>query len=204
MSPELFDPEIKDHSPTKFSDCYALGMVIYEVLSGHLPFYQFANRVISGKILRGDRPERPQGIEGVWFTDEIWEILVSCWTAQPEIRPSIEDVLQCLRRASGSWKPPSPQLLAILSTASSLTQELSDIITVESTDASDASESSKKLDQGESAGMIVYVSYPYHINGQIMDVDAIMLGSGSSPTPTSFANSARLVSFSFRTMHLSA
>jgi len=34
MSPELLDPEkfgMKDRRPTKQSDCYALGMVIYEV-----------------------------------------------------------------------------------------------------------------------------------------------------------------------------
>ena len=37
MSPELFDPEsfgLQEGRPTKASDCYALGMVIYEVLSG--------------------------------------------------------------------------------------------------------------------------------------------------------------------------
>ena len=96
MSPELFDPEIQDHRPTKYSDCYALGMVIWEVLSGHIPFYQIANWVISCKILRGDRPERPQGAEGVWFTDEVWEVLGFCWATQPESRPSIEGVLQCL------------------------------------------------------------------------------------------------------------
>jgi len=34
MSPELLDPEkfgMKDYRPTKQSDCYALGMVVYEV-----------------------------------------------------------------------------------------------------------------------------------------------------------------------------
>jgi len=34
MSPELLDPErfgITDYRPTKKSDCYALGMVVYEV-----------------------------------------------------------------------------------------------------------------------------------------------------------------------------
>ena len=34
MSPELLDPDrfgITDYRPTKRSDCYALGMVVYEV-----------------------------------------------------------------------------------------------------------------------------------------------------------------------------
>ena len=207
MSPELLDPEIQDYCPTKYSDCYALGMVIWEVLSGHKPFYQFANGVISGKVVRGDRPERPQGAEGVWFVDEVWEVLESCWTTRPESRPRIEDVLQCLGRASRSWKPPSPRLLAAPSTANSLPRGLSDITTVESTDASDTSPSSQlseRLDREEPAGIVNEVSYPLRINRRITEVDATTLRSGSSPTPTSFTNFARLVGFGSGTTYLFA
>ena len=41
MSPELLDPgrfNLTEGRRTKESDCYALGMVIYEVLSGQAPF----------------------------------------------------------------------------------------------------------------------------------------------------------------------
>jgi len=41
MSPKLLNPDqfdLKDSRPTKQSDCYALGMAIYEVLSGQSPF----------------------------------------------------------------------------------------------------------------------------------------------------------------------
>jgi len=37
MSPELLDPDqygLPDSRPTKQSDCYALGMVVYEVFVG--------------------------------------------------------------------------------------------------------------------------------------------------------------------------
>ena len=136
MSPELFDPETKDQRPTKYSDCYALGMVIYEVLSGRVPFHQFPTHAIPGKVFRGDRPERPQGAEGVWFTDRVWEVLGFCWASQPEARPSIEGVLQCLNEASRSWKPPSPHLSMGPSTADSLAQESSNVIFAESTDTS--------------------------------------------------------------------
>jgi len=206
MSSELFDLESQGHLPTKLSDCYALAMVIWEVLSGNLPFYQFANWVISAKILRGDRPEKPEGEEGVWFTDEVWEVLGSCWTAQTEGRPSIEDVLQCLGEASRSWRPPSPQLPVVPSTTDSVTQESSDTITVGCTDANDTpplSRPSEELDREESARTIDQVSYPPHINGQMMDVDATILGSGSSPAPARFAEFMRLVGFSPGTIHSS-
>ena len=46
MSPELLDPErfsSKNARPTRESDCYALGMVILEVLTGQAPFPRCSN-----------------------------------------------------------------------------------------------------------------------------------------------------------------
>ena len=124
MSPELFDPEkfnLKDSRPTKYSDCYALGMVIYEVLSGMVPFCKCGHYLVVVKVLAGEHPGRPEGILGAWFTDRVWEVLERCWTQQPRNRPSIDDVLRCLEKVSTSWVPPSPRLLAVKSAADSLT-----------------------------------------------------------------------------------
>ena len=44
MSPELLaldHSRLKNNRLTKQSDCYAFGMVIYEVLSGRAPFSRF-------------------------------------------------------------------------------------------------------------------------------------------------------------------
>ena len=127
MSPELLDLEIQDHHRTIYSDCYALGMVIYEVLSERVPFYQYQNWAISGKVSRGDRPERPQGAEGVWFTDDVWEVLGRCWMPRPGDRPSIKDILQCLEKLSISWMPPQ-----VTPTPGLLTQEPPSNLTIES------------------------------------------------------------------------
>ena len=105
MSPELFDPEkfdLNDGRPTKHSDCYALGMVIYEVLSGEVPFSTCSHHLVVVKVLAGERPARPQGTGGAWFMDGVWEILERCWVPQPENRPNIEDVLRCLEKVSMS------------------------------------------------------------------------------------------------------
>ena len=110
MSPELFDPErfgVKDSRRTKSSDRYALGMVVYEVLSGRAPFSRYNKYVAVGKVLKGERPERPQGVGGKWFTDEVWSILGRCWEPNPGDRPSVEDELRCLEEASRFWMPPS-------------------------------------------------------------------------------------------------
>ena len=133
MSPELLDPEIPIHQLTKYSDCYAFGMVIYEVLSRRVPFHRYPGLVVVSKVLKGDRPERPGGVERVWFkADDLWELLNQCWAPQPEDRPGIEDVLQCLEKISKSWTPPPPQLLATSSATDSLAGRLSDYNTTAS------------------------------------------------------------------------
>lgn len=113
MSPELLDPDqfgIKDGRPTKESDSYALGMVILEVLSGRSPFKQFRDVIVMRLVLEGKRPERPDGPEGGWFTDDLWQLLNLCWESRREIRPSIESILELLEQVSKTWKPPSQQM----------------------------------------------------------------------------------------------
>ena len=92
-SPELIDPipfgfNVEESRPTKKSDCYALGMVIYEVLSGRAPFRLSLSSL--DKIMRGDHPVRPQG---ALFTDDVWEMLGLCWKHQPKERISPKTVL---------------------------------------------------------------------------------------------------------------
>ena len=106
MSPELLDPAkfgLADGCSTKESDCYALGMVIYEVLSGRSPFPSCGAGTVILKVLDGERPTRPQGAEGARFTDDIWKMLEHCWMPRPQDRPNVEAVLECLE--GGSWPP---------------------------------------------------------------------------------------------------
>jgi len=111
MSPELLDPDQfgrGDGRPTKDSDCYALGMVILEVLTSKPPFLNDNNLIVMRKIIEGERPGRPQGKREVWFTEDLWEMLERCWSPQPEERPAIDAVLQCLRQGSIAWQPLPP------------------------------------------------------------------------------------------------
>ena len=106
MSPERLDPDmfsLKENHPTKESDCYALGMVIYEILSGEIPYALYNRLIVVQKILDGERPEKPQGAQGVWFTTDLWRTLELCWKPRPGDRPSLSTVLRCLQDVT----PPS-------------------------------------------------------------------------------------------------
>ena len=111
MSPELLDPDrfgFKNSRPTKQSDCYALGMVVLEVLTGQAPFPRYTGLVVMRKVVDGERPGRPQGAEAVWFTNDLWVTLEQCWSPQPNVRPTVEIVIECLERGSLIWKPLPP------------------------------------------------------------------------------------------------
>ena len=94
MSPELFAPDkfgLEKSRPTVSSDCYALGMVIYEILSGNPPFHTYSDLAVALKVIKGEHPPREAG-----FTERLWTLLETCWASRPDARPSIRDVLQCL------------------------------------------------------------------------------------------------------------
>jgi serine/threonine protein kinase len=100
MSPELIDPQpfgLENSRPTEFSDCYALGMVVYETISGNLPFHGDADLAVLAKVLKGKHPPR-----GAKFGKDLWRMLEQCWESQPSNRPSIGEVLRCLEMLSNS------------------------------------------------------------------------------------------------------
>ena len=108
MSPERIAPQrfgFEDGRPTIPSDCYALGMVIYETISGNLPFHKDPDLIVFMKVVEGERPPR-----GDKFTRTLWRMLEWCWAPKSTDRPSIEDVLQCLEIASNSSEPSSPTM----------------------------------------------------------------------------------------------
>ena len=108
MSPELIAPQrfgLKSSRPTESSDCYALGMVIYETISGNLPFHEDTDLTVFLKVVEGERP--PQGAK---FKKGLWKMLEQCWGPQPNNRPTIEDVLRCLEMFSNSSEPSSPEM----------------------------------------------------------------------------------------------
>jgi len=106
MSPELIAPRrfgLEDSRPTKPSDYYALGMVIYETIGGHPPFHKDADLTVFLKVVEGEHPPR-----GAGFPEDLWKMLEWCWTPKPNDSPNIEDVLLRLGLVSRLSEPPFP------------------------------------------------------------------------------------------------
>jgi len=112
MSPELLYSERlgpRDGRPTEESDCYAMGMVVYEVLSGRIPFSPSTLFAVIRKVLEGQRPVRPQAEEGKLFTDAIWRLLELCWKRRPGDRPSARAILLCFEgNPPSAWPSSNP------------------------------------------------------------------------------------------------
>ncbi|KAF9648137.1 kinase-like protein [Thelephora ganbajun] len=108
MSPELLDPPCFDSDglPTRESDCYALGMVIYEVLTGLRPFHHLRAFSPVPAVLRGERPEEPLEAESLGFSFALWELVQLCWSESSSTRPTARQLFDCLSSASLTWVPP--------------------------------------------------------------------------------------------------
>jgi len=108
MSPELLDPERFGHGdsrPTKQSDCYGLGMVVYEVLCGKPPYWDITNRAaLLNTITMGGRPKKPEAAESLGLTDDLWRIVRQCWLVDPNSRPDVRTILSHLNHATWSWE----------------------------------------------------------------------------------------------------
>ncbi|CAE6467981.1 unnamed protein product [Rhizoctonia solani] len=97
MSPELLDidPDNEDPVvPTTSSDIWALGCTIFEIIAEKLPYFEYMHDVkIQRAILKGEHPGRRGALEG----DDVcggclWPILESCWSMDPDERPSAESI----------------------------------------------------------------------------------------------------------------
>ena len=117
MAPELLCPTKFGNSsgrPTKPGDIYALGMVIYEVLTGFQPFHEQKRGLfdITYHVVHGLRPARPDNAEQVGFGDGTWEVVEECWTEAATRRPTISQVLSHLKSvaAFSATVDPTPEM----------------------------------------------------------------------------------------------
>jgi len=79
--------EIGGH--TKESDVWAYGMVLYELLTGRVPFYHLKNDLqASFAIANGQLPSQPSTVEDASHRF-LWSICLQCWRSSASDRPGI-------------------------------------------------------------------------------------------------------------------
>ena len=94
MSPEQIarDPKIGFRS-----DLYSLGVVLYEVLTGELPFKGDLIPDLLRQI-KNDMPDDPRNVSKVPVPDVLAEVTMRCLQKDPENRPATaDDLLRSLR-----------------------------------------------------------------------------------------------------------
>ncbi|CAE6475803.1 unnamed protein product [Rhizoctonia solani] len=91
MAPEILNGDTK---ATPAGDIFALGIIIFGVITEKVSYSGTREAVILGNIMAGRMPSRPEthipiGIEQA---DRLWTLLTSCWTHKPQERPDAQEV----------------------------------------------------------------------------------------------------------------
>ncbi|KAF9647120.1 kinase-like protein [Thelephora ganbajun] len=111
MAPELLVPsrfKLDKCTPTKEADVYAVAMVIYQVLTGTLPFGKRSGPDVTFKVLGGDKPPKPANALELGLSDKVWELLEDCWQTERTLRPSVKDILGRVKAAASACGALSP------------------------------------------------------------------------------------------------
>ena len=91
--PYLAPEVLSQKSYTKESDIYSFGMIMWEFTTGKKPFHDrpHKHRLILD-ILKGERPQITDD------TPEFYaELMKKCWDNDPENRPTVGEIKECLR-----------------------------------------------------------------------------------------------------------
>ncbi|KAH7322150.1 kinase-like domain-containing protein [Rhizoctonia solani] len=99
-APELLEGKYAGRH-TKYSDVYALGMTIYEIITGNVPYHLEGLEVrVMALLLKGALPIRPVCTPMTHeSSDKLWNLFVLCWKYTPEGRPSATEVTEMTYRA---------------------------------------------------------------------------------------------------------
>ncbi|KAL1689975.1 kinase-like domain-containing protein [Schizophyllum commune] len=106
MAPELFaltgdhegDGEGEgDVAKTMASDVFAFGMLVAEIITGHVPMHHLRyDMAVLFAVAQGKRPHRPAAWRDT-HEEVLWLLAERCWDADPKKRPASKDIHEFLR-----------------------------------------------------------------------------------------------------------
>ena len=121
-APELLLPTkfgLEKGGPSKEADVYALGMTMYQVMTGKRPFLQIRKAAIIRAVISGERPAKPHNAEEIGMTDAFWDLLRECWREDRKKRPRILHILTRVKDITSLYPLPSiPSVPSVPSTPS--------------------------------------------------------------------------------------
>ena len=101
--------------PSKEADIYALGMTVYQVLTGKWPFYTKREVEVMNAVISGERPPRPDNAEKIGMTEVVWELLGECWREDRTKRPIISEILRRFCEITGKGKTTDSAIGVVIS-----------------------------------------------------------------------------------------
>lgn len=117
MAPELLYPEkfgLRTSRVSKQADIYAFGMVVYEVLTGRIPFgvEKRRHQEVILRVMQGKRPNKPEKAAEIGFGGGTWELVQRCWDENRNERPTADKILEHFRRVArtSTVVPPGPTI----------------------------------------------------------------------------------------------
>ncbi|KAF9789243.1 kinase-like domain-containing protein [Thelephora terrestris] len=111
MPPEILMPSVyglDNAIPTQKGDIYALGLVVFQVLTGELPFRDIRPTELGFRLATGHRLEKPANAPAIGFSDSLWAFSQLCWGLDRDLRPKVAEVVARLGEAAASWHGPMP------------------------------------------------------------------------------------------------
>ncbi|KIO31392.1 hypothetical protein M407DRAFT_67991 [Tulasnella calospora MUT 4182] len=98
-APEL----LEDDGASLASDIWALGCVVYEVMTDSIPFQDVKDAVVIKRIVRGDLPSISSDAR-MLLVQALCTLVGQCWTVDPSTRPTAEycrEAIQWMVRSAG-------------------------------------------------------------------------------------------------------
>jgi len=76
-----------------------------QVLCGSPPYWEIPNvGAVIIAVMDGRRPQKPEAMESLGFTNDLWETVQRCWSVDSNARPDVGTVLSHLNHATWSWE----------------------------------------------------------------------------------------------------